>query len=152
MTRLKDDTDRTDQLTDSRRLLLTTYAPDGTPRQDLCKMIVDRDGLGVLLRNSSAAAASIRSRRGVLVTACDAHGRPTGEQWAARATLCTPVRTVEYRIALMNKYGLITMLGLAMTRLTEGLGGTTGVRLTPAGRNWPVFGPNWRPTADYSLN
>jgi hypothetical protein len=55
-------------------------------------------------------------------------------------------------MALINKYGLATMLALAVRRFRRGLDGTTGVRLTLTGQNWPLVSPTWLPTTTYSPN
>ncbi len=140
------------RLADSRHVLLTTYDPGGAPRQQTCKVIADGAALGILLGTRSPEADRIRRCRAVLVETCDADGAPTGRKWPAKATLCTAGQTADYRMALINKYGPLSMLTLALHRLREGLDGTTGVRLTPTGRDWPLITPTWRPDPDYSLN
>lgn len=152
MTTTWDQLTRPNRLEDSKHVLLTTYEPGGAPRQRICKVIPDGHALGLVLGTRSAEADRIRRCRGVLVEACDAHGTPTGQQWPAQATICPAERTVDYRIALINKYGLASMFTLALRRLRDGLNGTTGVRLTPVGRNWPVIGPAWWPSTGYSPN
>ena len=140
------------RLADSRHVLLTTYEPDGTPRQHTCRVIADGPALGIVLSTRSPEADRIRRCRGVLVATCDANGVPTGPEWPAKATICAAERTVDYRMALINKYGLLIMFALAVRRLRRGLDGTTGVRLTPTGQNWPLVSPTWLPTTTYSPN
>ncbi|MFC1408761.1 PPOX class F420-dependent oxidoreductase [Streptacidiphilus sp. N1-12] len=139
-------------LADSRRILLTTYGPDAAPHRRLCRVVADGAALGIVLGADSPEADRIRRCRGVLVQACDGGGTPTGPQWRARATARNAGQTVDYRIALVNKYGLAAAVALAVHRLRSGLDGTVGVRLTPAARDWPLLGPTWRPGAAYNPN
>jgi PPOX class probable F420-dependent enzyme len=152
MSQLWDHLTRPHCLADSKYLLLTAYESDGTPRRHPCKVVRDGDALGIVLRTGSLEADCIRRRGGVLVGACDAQGNPIGPQWPARAMICAPDLTAEYRVALLNKYGLTSMLALALGRLRNGIDGTTGVRLVPAGRHWPVLSPDWRPGRGYNPN
>ncbi|MEZ0069940.1 PPOX class probable F420-dependent enzyme [Streptacidiphilus sp. MAP12-20] len=137
---------------EGKYVLLTTYAPDGTPWRRIFRAVPDGDALGIVLRTGSAEADRVRGCRRVVVGVCDARGNLAGREWSAEAMLCSPEQTVEYRIALINKYGMTAMLSLALARLRQGIDGTTGVRLTPAGRSWSMLGPDWWPGAAYSLN
>ena len=139
-------------LADSRRILLTTYGPDAVPHHRLCRVVADGPALGIVLGTGSPEADRIRRYRGVLVEACDGGGTPTGPKWRARATVRNAGQTVDYRIALVNKYGLAAAAALAVHRLRTGLDGTVGVRLTPAARDWPLLGPAWRPGSAYNPN
>jgi len=139
-------------LADSRHILLTTYGLDAAPHRHLCRVVADGHGLGIVLDTGSPEADRIRRCRSVLVAACDGGGAPTGPQWRARATVRSAGQTVDYRIALVNKYGLAAALALAVHRLRAGLDGSTGVRLTPAARDWPLPGTAWRPGSSYSPN
>ncbi|MEV7600836.1 PPOX class F420-dependent oxidoreductase [Kitasatospora sp. NPDC089797] len=144
--------DRTDQLADSRYLLLTTFADDGTRLDSQLWVVPDGPALGVWTPAHSGEAERIRRHPRVLIGPCDAHGRPTGRRLPARARLCDPDATARYRTSLINKYGLTALLALARSRFRVGLAGTVGIRITPNELEQRLVGPEWRPPGTYCVN
>ncbi|MFB9368271.1 PPOX class F420-dependent oxidoreductase [Kitasatospora sp. NPDC001664] len=139
-----------DQLADTRYLLLTTFETDGSAAATPIWVVADGSALGVWARTDSAEVRRIRRHPGVLVQPCDAHGRPLGTSHTARAAVCGPEATACYRTSLLNKYGFPGLLALARSRFRLGLSGTVGIRLT---LTTPLpFGEAFRPSLRYSLN
>ncbi|MFJ1708191.1 PPOX class F420-dependent oxidoreductase [Kitasatospora sp. NPDC088346] len=143
---------RSDRLADARHLLLTTFDPDGTATAITTWVVQDGTALGVWAPADSDTVRRIRLHPGVLLTPCDAHGRPVAARTRARATLCDADTTARYRTALIDKYGLTAMLALARSRLRVGLDGTVGIRLTVTDLDRLGMGREWRPRGPYSLN
>ncbi|WP_395296791.1 PPOX class F420-dependent oxidoreductase [Kitasatospora hibisci] len=136
---------RTDDLADSRYLLLTTFGDDGSRAESQSWVVADGAALGIWTRTHSDEAERIRRHPRVLVGPCDSHGRPTGRRFPARAAVCDADATARYRISLLNKYGMSALIALARSRLRLGLAGTVGIRITinepeprPIGPEWPL--------------
>ncbi|GAA4105506.1 PPOX class F420-dependent oxidoreductase [Streptomyces hundungensis] len=135
------------ELAGGRRLLMTTYAPDGAAVTDRPWVIRDGPGLGILIATGSPLAARLRAGSRILLG--EGTTAPRG-----RAVFLDAEGSVRYRIALLDKYGLPAALALARSRLRHGLDGTVGVRLVlGAGPGGPgAVGSPWRPDWSYSLN
>ncbi|MFI6446666.1 PPOX class F420-dependent oxidoreductase [Kitasatospora sp. NPDC050543] len=144
--------DHTEQLAAGRYLLLTTFGEDGTPVRTPIWVVQDGGALGVWTPADSWPARRIRRSPRVLVGPCDARGNPTGGQLPARAALCDPDATAQYRTSLINKYGMPALLTLARSRLRCGLAGTVGIRITLDERAPLLIGAPWQPPGTYSLN
>ncbi|MFG3229533.1 PPOX class F420-dependent oxidoreductase [Kitasatospora sp. NPDC048194] len=144
--------DRTDQLADSKYLLLTTFGADGSRIDSQLWVVSDGTALGVWTPTHSGEAERIRRHPRVLIGPCDAHGRPTGRRLPARARLCDPEATARYRTSLINKYGLTALIALARSRFRVGLEGTVGIRITLNEIEQRLVGPEWRPPATYCVN
>ncbi|PBC71868.1 PPOX class probable F420-dependent enzyme [Streptomyces sp. TLI_235] len=138
-----------DGLADARRLLLTTFGPDGATTTAATWVVPDGSGLGVWAPADSPAVRQVRSRPRMLVAACDPYGRPVGRVLAARAAVCGPEHTARYRTSLIDKYGLAAVFALARSRLRVGLAGTVGIRITLAA---PALLHPWHPDPWYSPN
>lgn len=143
---------RTDQLADSRYLLLTTFGDDGSRLDSQLWVVADGTALGLWAPAHSGEAERIRRHPRVLVGPCDAHGRPTGRRLPARARLCDEDATARYRTSLINKYGLPALLALARSRFRVGLAGTVGIRITLNEPEQRLLGPDWRPPSTYCVN
>ncbi|MFD0400323.1 PPOX class F420-dependent oxidoreductase [Kitasatospora sp. NPDC059811] len=144
--------DRSDQLADSRYLLLTTFGEDGTRQDSQIWVVPDGTALGVWTPAHSGEAERIRRHPRVLVGPCDAHGRPTGRPVPARARLCDPDDTARYRTSLINKYGLTALIVLARSRFRVGLAGTVGIRITLNELEQRLVGPEWQLPTTYCVN
>ncbi|MFF3002796.1 PPOX class F420-dependent oxidoreductase [Kitasatospora sp. NPDC057940] len=144
--------DRSDQLADSRYLLLTTFGEDGTRQDSQIWVVPDGTALGVWTPAHSGEAERIRRHPRVLVGPCDAHGRPTGRPVPARARLCDPDDTARYRTSLINKYGLTALIALARSRFRVGLAGTVGIRITLNELEQRLVGPEWQLPTTYCVN
>ncbi|MFJ8473752.1 PPOX class F420-dependent oxidoreductase [Kitasatospora sp. NPDC094011] len=144
--------ERTEQLSDSRYLLLTTFGEDGGRQDSPIWVVADGPALGIWTPARSGAAERIRRHPKVLVGPCDAHGRPTGRRLPARARLCDPDATARYRTSLINKYGLTALIALARSRIRVGLGGTIGIRITLDDLEQRLVGPEWQPPRSYCPN
>ncbi|MDH6703908.1 MULTISPECIES: PPOX class F420-dependent oxidoreductase [unclassified Kitasatospora] len=144
--------DRTDQLADSRYLLLTTFDEDGRRQDSQIWVVPDGTALGIWTPAHSGEAERIRRRPRVLVGPCDAHGRPTGRSVPAHARLCDPDATARYRTSLINKYGLTALIALARSRFRVGLAGTVGIRITLNELEQRLVGPEWRLPTTYCVN
>ncbi|MFE9534296.1 PPOX class F420-dependent oxidoreductase [Streptomyces sp. NPDC006691] len=135
------------ELAGARRLLMTTYRPDGVAVTDRPWVIRDGPALGILIPTRSPLAARLRAGSRILLG--EGTTAPRG-----RAVFLDAEGSVRYRIALLDKYGLPAALTLARSRMRHGLDGTVGVRLVlgaGAGGPGPV-GWAWRPDWSYSLN
>lgn len=143
---------RTEQLSDSRYLLLTTFGEDGGRLDSQIWVVADGPALGVWAPAHSDAAERIRRHPHVLVGPCDAHGHPTGRQVPARAQVRGADDTARYRISLINKYGLTAMLALARSRFRVGLAGTVGIRITVDELEQRLVGPPWQLPTTYCPN
>ncbi|MFJ8626174.1 PPOX class F420-dependent oxidoreductase [Kitasatospora sp. NPDC093550] len=143
---------RTERLADSRYLLLTTFAEDGSRTESQLWVVPDGTALGVWTPAHSDEAERIRRHPRVLIGPCDAHGRPTGRSVPARARLCDADATARYRTSLINKYGLTALIALARSRFRVGLDGTVGIRITPNALEQRLVGPEWRPPGTYCVN
>ncbi|WP_443077382.1 PPOX class F420-dependent oxidoreductase [Streptomyces sp. SP17BM10] len=143
---------RTEQLSDSKYLLLTTFGEDGSRLESQIWVVADGPALGVWTPAHSGAVERIRRRPHVLVGPCDAHGRPTGRRIPARARVCDADDTARYRTSLINKYGLTALLALARSRLRVGLAGTVGVRITIDELEQRLVGPPWQLPTTYCPN
>ncbi|MFJ2580189.1 PPOX class F420-dependent oxidoreductase [Kitasatospora aureofaciens] len=144
--------DRTDQLADSRYLLLTTFGDDGSRLDSQIWVVADGPALGIWTPAHSGEAERIRRHPKVLVGPCDAHGRPTGRQVPARARLCDADATARYRTSLINKYGLTALIVLARSRFRVGLDGTVGIRITVNELEQRLIGPEWELPGSYCVN
>ncbi|WP_063752942.1 PPOX class F420-dependent oxidoreductase [Streptomyces sp. NRRL S-350] len=144
--------DRTDQLADSRYLLLTTFDEHGNRQESQLWVVQDGTALGVWTPAHSGEAERIRRHPRVLIGPCDAHGRPTGRRLPARARLCDPDATARYRTSLINKYGLTALIALARSRFRVGLAGTVGIRITLNELEQRLVGPEWQPPGTYCVN
>ncbi|MFD8083662.1 PPOX class F420-dependent oxidoreductase [Kitasatospora sp. NPDC059722] len=144
--------DRTEQLSDSRYLLLTTFGDDGSRLESQIWVVADGPALGVWTPAHSGAAERIRHHPRVLVGPCDAHGRPTGRRIPARARVCDADSTARYRTSLINKYGLTALLVLARSRFRVGLAGTVGIRITIDDLERRLVGPEWQLPTTYCPN
>ncbi|MEU8517214.1 PPOX class F420-dependent oxidoreductase [Kitasatospora sp. NPDC048722] len=144
--------DRTEQLSDSRYLLLTTFGDDGSRLESQIWVVADGPALGVWAPAHSGAAERIRRHPKVLVGPCDAHGRPTGRRIPARARVCDADATARYRTSLINKYGLTALLALARSRFRVGLAGTVGIRITIDEPEQRLVGPEWQLPTTYCPN
>ncbi|WP_063783417.1 PPOX class F420-dependent oxidoreductase [Streptomyces sp. XY431] len=144
--------DRTDQLADSRYLLLTSYGEDGRQVHSQSWVVADGTALGIWTPAHSGEAERIRRHPKVLVGPCDAHGRPTGAQLPARAAVCDQDATARYRASLINKYGLSAFVALARSRMRLGLAGTIGIRITLNELEQRLIGPEWQVPTTYCPN
>ncbi|MEE1786604.1 PPOX class F420-dependent oxidoreductase [Streptomyces sp. SP17BM10] len=144
--------ERTERLSESRYLLLTTFDEDGSRQESHIWVVADGPALGIWTPARSGAAERIRRHPHVLVGPCDAHGRPTGRRIPARARVCDADDTARYRTSLINKYGLTALLALARSRLRVGLAGTVGIRITIDEVERRLIGPEWQPPRTYCLN
>ncbi|MET9400642.1 MULTISPECIES: PPOX class F420-dependent oxidoreductase [unclassified Streptomyces] len=144
--------DRTDQLADSRYLLLTTFSDDGRQVHSQSWVVADGTALGIWTPVHSGDADRVRRRPKVLVGPCDAHGRPTGRQLPARAAVCDEDDTARYRTSLINKYGLPALVALARSRMRLGLAGTVGIRITLSELEQRLVGPEWQVPGTYCPN
>ncbi|MGV9268995.1 PPOX class F420-dependent oxidoreductase [Kitasatospora sp. NPDC003701] len=144
--------DRTDQLADTRYLLLTTFDEDGGQLRSATWVVADGTALGIWTPAHSGEAERIRRHPKVLVGPCDAHGRPTGRQLPARAAVCDEDATAGYRTALINKYGMTALIALARSRFRLGLSGTVGIRITLNRVEPRLIGPEWRLPTTYCPN
>ncbi|MER6997782.1 PPOX class F420-dependent oxidoreductase [Streptomyces sp. NPDC000410] len=139
---------RSDELASARRLWVTTFTPDGAPVRTAAWVVADGNALGICVPTDSPPAQWVRSCRTLLIAAC-----PGDEGLLrAKATLCGPELTVRYRTHVINKYGVTALLALALHRFRNGLDGTVGIRITPAGPRQLLLGPAWQPAHTYSLN
>ncbi|WP_406196975.1 PPOX class F420-dependent oxidoreductase [Kitasatospora sp. NBC_01560] len=143
---------RTDELADSRYLLLTTFTASGGRVASPSWVVADGAALGIWTPVHSGEAERVRRHPRVLVGPCDAHGRPTGRQLPARAAVCDEDATARYRISLINKYGMTALIVLARSRLRLGLAGTVGIRITLTGPEQRLIGPEWPPPTAYCPN
>ncbi|WNM45076.1 PPOX class F420-dependent oxidoreductase [Kitasatospora sp. CM 4170] len=144
--------DRTDDLADSRYLLLTTFGDDGSRVESQSWVVADGTALGIWTTTHSDEAERIRRHPRVLVGPCDSHGRPTGRPVPARAAVCDADATARYRISLLNKYGMSALIALARSRLRLGLAGTVGIRITINELEPRLIGPEWPPPTTYCPN
>ncbi|WP_063763344.1 PPOX class F420-dependent oxidoreductase [Streptomyces sp. NRRL WC-3742] len=143
---------RTDQLADSRYLLLTTFGDDGSRLDSQLWVVADGTALGLWAPAHSGEADRIRRHPRVLIGPCDAHGRPTGRRLPAHARLCDEDDTARYRTSLINKYGLTALFRLARSRMRLGLAGTVGIRITLNELEQRLVGPEWLPPETYCPN
>ncbi|MEV6209746.1 PPOX class F420-dependent oxidoreductase [Kitasatospora sp. NPDC051914] len=141
-----------DRLADARRLLLTTFGPDGTTATAATWVVPDGPALGIWAPVDSDAVRQVRRRSHVLVAVCDPYGRPAGLRLPARAVLCDPDRTARYRSSLIDKYGLTAVLALTRSRLRVGLAGTVGIRITLADPTPLPHSRPWLPQTWHSPN
>ncbi|MGW1869178.1 PPOX class F420-dependent oxidoreductase [Streptomyces mauvecolor] len=132
------------RLADARRLLMTTYGPDGAAVTE--RRWVVRDGasaLGILLPVASPLAGRLRAGSGILIGSAALR---------ARAAFLDEESTVRYRTALLDKYGLAAVVMLARARLRHGPAGTVGVRLVLGAGDRGLMGRAWQPDWSYSVN
>ncbi|MET9361899.1 PPOX class F420-dependent oxidoreductase [Streptomyces sp. NPDC006632] len=133
------------ELACSKRLLVTTYARNGVAATDAVWVIRDGRGLGVLLPSASPLADRLRAGSRVLVAAGAGALR-------VRPAFLDAEGSARYRVALIDKYGLAAVVGLARSRLRHGLAGTVGVRLVIGADERRLIGPDWQPSWTYSAN
>uniref|UniRef100_A0AAU2V8W7 PPOX class F420-dependent oxidoreductase n=1 Tax=Streptomyces sp. NBC_00003 TaxID=2903608 RepID=A0AAU2V8W7_9ACTN len=132
------------QLADGRRLLVTTYGPDGAGVTDRTWVIRDSgSALGILIPTASPLAGRLRAGSRILIGGAGLRGR---------AAFLDEESTVRYRTALIDKYGLPAVAMLARSRLRHGLAGTVGVRLVLGAGGVGLIGRAWEPEWAYSVN